>query len=84
MSNLPPTPSGWAAQVIALIEWLRANPVIWLDAVKVVLAVGVVLGWWVAPGEPITDLASAAAAVAFAALTWTTRSKVSPARPPSP
>jgi hypothetical protein len=79
VSNLPPQPGGWAAQVIALITWLRANPVIWLDAVKALLAVGVVLGWWAAPGEPITDLASAAAAVAFAALTAATRRRVTPA-----
>jgi hypothetical protein len=66
-------------QVIALVEWLRANPVIYLDVLKALITVGVVLGWWAMPGEPITDLVSAAGAIAWIALTLATRNRVTPA-----
>jgi hypothetical protein len=59
--------------------WLAAHPVIWQDAAKFVLAGGVALGWWAAPATPLVDLGSAAAALAFGALTWLTHQSVSPA-----
>lgn len=61
-----------------MIAWLRANPVIWLDVVKFLLAGGVALGWWADPGAPITDLGTAAAALVFAALTAATHASVTP------
>lgn len=71
-------------RVLAAVAWVQHNPVIPLDIVKFLLAGGVVLGWWAAPAQPITDLGSASAAVAFAALTWATHSAVKPPAPPVP
>lgn len=61
--------------------WLKANPVLWQDAVKFLLAGGVALGWWTAPTTPLVDVGSGLAALAFGALTYLTHQSVSPVNP---
>lgn len=65
-----------------MIAWLKANPVIWLDAMKFLLAGGAVLGWWTAPASAPTDVYTAAAALAFALLTKATHASVTPVKAP--
>lgn len=61
-----------------MIAWLKANPVIPLDAMKFLLAGGAALGWWVAPATAPIDIYSVAAALAFGLLTAATHASVTP------